>query len=484
MNEEGWNFDNSYTRLPANFFTRTTPLAVSKPQIIIVNYSLGQELGLNLKRLSEDKLAQLFSGNILPEGAEPISQAYAGHQFGQFTYLGDGRAHLIGEHITSERRRVDIQLKGSGKTPYSRQGDGRAALGPMLREYIISEAMHALNISTTRALAVVTTGEVVYRETSLQGAILTRIASSHIRVGSFEYLAAEKDRFGLTQLANYVIARHYAEAKQSINPYHALLKAVIEKQADLIVDWMRVGFIHGVMNTDNMALSGETIDYGPCAFMDTYDPETVFSSIDFLGRYRFSNQPMIAQWNLARFAEAILPLLHEEKAEAIKMAEEAINAFPDLYQTKWLAMMRRKLGLFNEQLNDMELFSDLLAWMTQHEADYTNTFRALGSNIKPAGLAYDSDSFQKWYDRWRLRLKQNDIPFQTSLHLMQANNPSVIPRNHKVNQCLNAAEKGDIKPLKDLMHALHHPYRESSEIKNYQSPPTQQERVNQTFCGT
>lgn len=484
MSEQGWNFDNSYARLPPNLFTRMSPLEVNQPRIVIVNYSLIQELGLNLKMLSEDQLAQLFSGNVLPEGAEPISQAYAGHQFGQFTYLGDGRAHLIGEHITPGGRRVDIQLKGSGKTPYGRRGDGRAALEPMLREYIISEAMHALNIASTRSLAVVTTGETVYRETSLQGAILTRVASSHIRVGSFEYLAAENDKSGLAKLANYVIERHYAEVKQSKNPYLGLLKAVIEKQADLIVDWMRVGFIHGVMNTDNMALTGETIDYGPCAFMDTYHPETMFSSIDFLGRYSFINQPIIAQWNLARFAETLLPLLHDENAKAIGIAEEAVNAFHDLYQRKWLAMMRRKLGLFNEQLSDKELFSDLLTWMAQHQTDYTNTFRDLGSNIKPTGKAYDGDTFQNWYDQWQLRLKQNDKSFQLSLKLMHANNPAVIPRNHKVNQCLNAASNGDIKPLKDLMDVLQEPYRERLQIKGYQSPPTQQERVFQTFCGT
>lgn len=484
MNVQGWNFDNSYTRLSESFFTRMLPLAVSRPKILIINYLLSEELGLNLKMLSGEQLAQLFSGNILPIGAEPVSQAYAGHQFGQFTYLGDGRAHLLGEHITPDGRRVDIQLKGSGKTPYGRRGDGRAALEPMLREFIISEAMHALHIPTTRSLAVVTTGEMVSRETSLQGAVLTRIASSHIRVGSFEYLAAKKDKSGLEQLANYVIARHYPEVKQSENPYLALLKAIIEKQTDLIVDWMRVGFIHGVMNTDNMALSGETIDYGPCAFMDTYHPDTVFSSIDISGRYRFINQPGIAQWNLARFAETLLPLLHEDEIQAIRLAEEAVNAFSDLYQNKWLAMMRRKLGLFKKQSNDKELFLDLFAWMTQNKADYTNTFLDLGADVKPTGKIYEGDAFQNWYDRWQLSLKQNHKSFHSSIKLMQVNNPAVIPRNHKVNHCLNSASQGDIQPMNDLLAVLQKPYNNSSQMKDYQTPPTEQERVRQTFCGT
>lgn len=484
MNLQGWNFDNSYARLPAHFFTQMSPLPVSKPNVVIINYSLSETLGLNLKSLSNDQLAQLFSGNSLPTGAQPISQAYAGHQFGRFTYLGDGRAHLIGEHITPDGKRVDIQLKGSGKTPYGRGGDGRAALAPMLREYVISEAMHALNISSTRSLAVVTTGETVYRETSLPGAILTRVASSHIRIGSFEYLAAKKDKSGLKKLANYVIERHYLEASLSKNPYLALLKAVIEKQADLIVDWMRVGFIHGVMNTDNMTLSGETIDYGPCAFMDTYHPNTVFSSIDFSGRYSYINQPIIAQWNLARLAETLYPLFHEKETKAIEISEEAINGFSDLYQDKWLAMMGRKLGLFNEQRNDKELVLDLLTWMTEQEADYTNTFYDLGKGTKPIGKAYESDAFQIWYDRWQLRLKQNDKTMQSCLDLMHANNPVVIPRNHKVNHCLDAASQGDITPLKDLIDVLQEPYKDRLQIKDYQTPPTQQERVCHTFCGT
>ena len=484
MKVHGLNFDNSFARLPEHFFTKTSPHPVSQPNVVLINYPLAEALGLDLKRLSKKQLAQLFSGNTLPLGAEPIAQAYAGHQFGQFTYLGDGRAHLLGEHVTQDGKRMDIQLKGSGKTPYSRNGDGRAALAPMLREYVISEAMHALNIASTRSLAVVTTGEIVYRAPPQAGAILTRIALSHIRVGSFEYLAAKNDVLGLVKLANYVIERHYKEVKQSQNPYLALLKAVIDKQVDLIVDWMRVGFIHGVMNTDNMVLSGETIDYGPCAFMDSYHPNTVFSSIDTSGRYSYINQPYIAQWNLARLAETLLPLLHDNQTKAIEMAEEAIRGFSDLYQDKWLAMMRRKLGLFNEQSDDNTLFVDLFVWMTEQEADFTNTFYDLGQGTKPVSKAYESTAFQIWYERWQLRLKQNDKSMQASIELMHANNPVVIPRNHKVNDCLNAASKGDMAPLNDLLSVLQEPYKDGLEIKAYQIPPTQQERVCQTFCGT
>lgn len=479
----GWNFDNSYTKLPENFFTRMSPLKVNQPQLVLVNAVLAKELGLNLNTLSEDQLAQLFSGNALPKGAEPICQAYSGHQFGQFTYLGDGRAHLIGEHITPSGKRLDIQLKGSGKTPYGRRGDGRAALEPMLREYVISEAMHALNIPTTRSLAVVLTGEPVYRETILPGAVLTRVASSHIRVGSFEYFSAQHDRDGLKQLADYVITRHF-DAKKVKHPYLHLLTAVMETQADLIVDWMRVGFIHGVMNTDNMALSGETIDYGPCAFMDAYHPETVFSSIDVYGRYSYINQPVIAQWNLARFAETLLPLLDEDKNKSIQIAAETIHQFPLLYQNKWLAMMRRKLGLLGEKTQDKALISDLLSWMTQQSADFTNTFKDLNPLEQPKGNLYACKVFHQWYARWQQRLSQNNQSIETSKSLMKSNNPVVIPRNHKVNQALNSASQGDLKPVNALLTVLQKPYQDRYSIQDYQSPPTPEEQVRQTFCGT
>lgn len=480
-----WNFNNTYSKLPEHFFTRLEPLKVRAPKLIILNRALSHELGLNLEQCPDDYLAALFSGNRLPEGSQPLSQAYAGHQFGYFTYLGDGRAHLLGEHQTAEGGRFDIQLKGSGKTPYGQRGDGRAALGPMLREYIISEAMHALGIPTTRSLAVVTTGESVYRETELQGAILTRVASSHLRVGTFEYLSAEKDIEGLKLLADYAISRHYPQAQNANNPYLFLLKLVIEKQADLITHWMRVGFIHGVMNTDNMAISGETIDYGPCAFMDFYDPATVFSSIDEQSRYCYVNQPGIAQWNLARFAETLLPLIDEQLEVAIELAKEAINEFTPLYTEKWFAMMRAKLGLFEQQDSaDGTLIEALFYWMQKYNADYTNTFRALSQKEKPQGEPYDNEAFDNWYKAWQERLKQNKLPFEKSLELMNANNPVVIPRNHKVNQALEAAANGDLAPFNELLVVLQEPYKQTSINEAYQQPPTATERVHQTFCGT
>lgn len=479
----GWNFDNSYSKFPEHFFTRMSPIQVSEPNVVIINEALCQELGLNLQGFSKQYLAQLFSGNVIPEGAEPIAQAYAGHQFGHFTYLGDGRAHLIGEHITPQGLRVDIQFKGSGKTPYGRRGDGRAALGPMLREYIISEAMFALGIPTTRSLAVVTTGEAVYREKELQGAILTRVASSHIRVGTFEFFSARNDIDGLKKLADYTIERHYPDVKNTDHPYLNLLIRIIEKQADLIVHWMRVGFIHGVMNTDNMALSGETIDYGPCAFMDAYDPATVFSSIDSMGRYAYGNQPVIAQWNLARFAETLLPLLDKNSDKAVAMAEKAINDFPSVYVGKWRHMMRAKLGLFGENTDD-ELISDLLEWMRQHQADYTNTFLDLSKKERPKGEMYDDSNFQTWYGQWQARLKKNGQPIKSSLSVMIANNPAIIPRNHNVEHALDSAVKGDFTPFYALLSAIKEPYNDRPEIRAFQSPAPPGECVYQTFCGT
>jgi uncharacterized protein YdiU (UPF0061 family) len=481
--EMEWRFDNSYAQLPENFFTRMFPIRVQHPRIAIFNAALAQELGLSFRNASDEYLAQVFSGNLLPKGSQPLAQAYAGHQFGHFTYLGDGRAHLLGEHKTPDGRRFDIQLKGSGKTPYGRNGDGRAALGPMLREYIMSEAMNALGIPTTRSLAVVTTGELVYRENALQGAILTRVASSHLRVGTFEYLAAEKDKDGLKKLADYTIARHYPEIEQAEQPYLQLLKEILEKQADLITNWMRVGFIHGVMNTDNMALCGETIDYGPCAFMDTYDPLTVFSSIDHRGRYAYGNQPVIAQWNLARFAETILPLLHENEIKAIQMAEEAIAEFSSLYLEKWQTMMRAKLGLFKPQTGDETLIRDLLKWMQQEKADFTNTFMDLSAEKKPE-KEIDNHEFQNWYTRWQLRLQQQPQALKDSHSLMSTHNPAIIPRNHNVEHALELATQGDMEPFHRLLSALKNPYQNCPEIKAYQSPPTPSERVYQTFCGT
>jgi len=484
MAGSGFNFDNTYIHLPKAFYTELSPVPVRKPEMVIFNAPLSTDMGLDFSGISTDVKAALFSGNIMPEGSEPLAQAYAGHQFGHFTMLGDGRAIVWGEHITPSGQRLDIQFKGSGPTPYSRGADGRAVLGPMLREYIISEAMHALNIPTTRSLAVVTNGEKVYRETGLPGAILTRIASSHIRVGTFEYAALQQDKGIIQTLVDYTIDRHYPWIKEEQNKTLSLLKAVIEKQADLITHWMRVGFIHGVMNTDNMTLSGETIDYGPCAFMDAYDPRTVFSSIDHMGRYAYANQPDIAQWNLARLAETMLPLLDDEIEKAADTTEEAVNGFGALYKDKWLSMMRAKLGLFGARAEDESLITDLLDWMQRAGADYTNTFRHLTEEKPPQGKPYNDKTFKEWYTRWQAQLAKNTKPLKSSLSLMRANNPAVIPRNQKVEQVLGAATNGDLKPLKDLLTALQEPYKNRSDLKPYQSPPKQDERVYQTFCGT
>ncbi len=484
MTGPGFNFDNTYIHLPKVFYTKLSPMPVRKPEMVMFNASLATDMGLDFSELSADAQAALFSGNIVPEGAEPLSQAYAGHQFGHFTMLGDGRAIVWGEHVTPSGQRLDIQFKGSGPTPYSRGGDGRAALGPMLREYIISEAMHALNIPTTRSLAVVTNGEEVYREAALPGAILTRIARSHIRVGTFQFAALQHDKESIQALVDYTIDRHYPWIKEEDNQPISLLKAVMEKQADLITHWMRVGFIHGIMNTDNMALSGETIDYGPCAFMDAYGPMTVFSSIDHTKRYAYANQPAMVQWNLARLAETMLPLMDDKTERAIDIAEEVVNSFGPLYKDKSLSMIRGKLGLFGAQSEDENLFTDLLDWMQRQDADYTNTFLYLTEDGPPPGKLYDGKIFKEWHARWQARLAKNTKPMEPSLSLMRANNPVVIPRNHKVEEALDAATNGDLKPLNELLTALKEPYENRPEIKTYQSTPEPGERVHQTFCGT
>ncbi|MCJ8501383.1 protein adenylyltransferase SelO [Desulfatitalea alkaliphila] len=379
----GWNFDNSYARLPEAFYVRLNPEAVRMPKMVVFNTVLAQSLGLNPAALEGDEGAAVFAGNRIPEGSEPLAQAYAGHQFGGFTMLGDGRAILLGEQVTPQGDRFDIQYKGSGRTPFSRQGDGRAALGPMLREYIISEALHALGIPTTRSLAVVTTGEQVFRETALPGAVLTRTAASHIRVGTFEYAAARGIPNGVRTLADYTIRRHFPDLAAADNPYLSLLEAVMERQACLVARWLLVGFIHGVMNTDNISLCGETIDYGPCAFMDAYDPNTVFSSIDHNGRYAYGRQPQIAQWNLARFAETLLPLIHDDAQKALSIANEAISGFSDTFRRYWLQGMRAKLGLLNAEAADGALAEELLGCMQRHGADFTNTFRDLTTGSTP-----------------------------------------------------------------------------------------------------
>ncbi|MDB4794983.1 YdiU family protein [bacterium] len=484
MTNSGFNFNNTYIHLPKAFYTELSPVPVRKPEMVTFNAPLASDMGLDFSGINTDAKAALFGGNIMPEGAEPLAQAYAGHQFGHFTMLGDGRAIVWGEHITPSGQRLDIQFKGSGPTPYSRGADGRAVIGPMLREYIISEAMHALNIPTTRSLAVVTNGEKVYRETGMPGAILTRVASSHIRVGTFEYAALQQDKGIIQTFVNYTIDRHYPWIKEEQNKTLSLLKAVIEKQADLIVHWMRVGFIHGVMNTDNMTLSGETIDYGPCAFMDAYNPSTVFSSIDHMGRYAYANQPNIAQWNLARLAETMLPLLDDEIEKASDTIEEVVSGFGLLYKDKWLSMMRAKLGLFGVRAEDESLINDLLGWMQRVGADYTNTFQHLTEGKIPQGEPYNDRAFKEWYTHWQSQLAKNTKPLKSSLSLMRANNPAVIPRNHKVEQVLDAATNGDLKPLKNLLNALQEPYKNRSNLKPYQSSPEPEDRVYQTFCGT
>ena len=484
MTNFGFKFDNTYLHLPKVFYTKLPPTSVPKPKLVVLNTPLATDLGLNFSDISSGQQAALFAGSQIPEEAESFAQAYAGHQFGHFTMLGDGRAIVWGEHITPRGKRVDLQFKGSGPTPYSRGGDGRAAIGPMLREYIISEAMHALNIPTTRSLAVVTNGEQVYRETPLPGAILTRVASSHIRVGTFQFAALQQDREAIKSLFDYTIKRHPPHIVEKPHKPLSLLKSVIEKQAELMTHWMRVGFVHGVMNTDNMALSGETIDYGPCAFMDTYDPNTVFSSIDHMRRYAYANQPAIAQWNLARFAETLLPLLDDDLDKATEVAEEAINGFGVVYKEKSLSMLRGKIGLFGEQSEDESLITDLLTWMHQQNADYTNTFMDLTNELPPKGECYERDDFKEWYARWQVRLTKNTEPLESSLSLMRSNNPVVIPRNHRVEQVLDAATNGDLQPLEDLLAVLQEPYNYRRDLKSYQLPPKPEEKVCQTFCGT
>ena len=479
----GWCFDNTYSRLPESFKENIEPVPVKKPELIKLNENLAEELNLNFSNLDDNKISELFSGNSLPPGSKSIAQAYAGHQFGHFTMLGDGRAVLIGEHLSKENGRYDIQFKGSGKTAFSRNGDGRAALGPMLREYIISEAMHSLGIPTTRSLAVVKTGEEVIRETPLQGAVLTRVALSHIRVGTFQYIAARQKKDELETLFNYVINRHFPNIKNSKNKAIDLLNAVIDKQIDLVVNWMRVGFIHGVMNTDNMSIAGETIDYGPCAFMDTYDPKTVFSSIDQTGRYAYCNQPFITKWNLSRFAECLIPIINQDENKAIELATEAINSFEKKYEEKWLNMMRKKLGLLHIENKDKYLILDLLTWMHQKGVDYTNTFCHLMNFKIDNDKNFKDDNFQSWKKRWQERLKINNNASGKHINLMKSVNPLVIPRNHKVEEVLSEANKSNMEPFKKLLNILKNPYSEQSDIKEYQIPSTKNEKY-QTFCGT
>ena len=478
MKNIGWNFDNSYTLLPKQLISKVLPTTVKNPNIIIINHSLAQQLGLNFSSLNNNQLARLFTGNDIPEGSDPLAQAYAGHQFGHLVILGDGRAIVLGEHITPTNQRYDIQFKGSGRTPYSRGGDGKAALGPMLREYIISEAMYHLNIKTTRSLAVATTGENVMRETVLPGAILTRVAESHIRVGTFEYVAIKRDIQTLKKLLQYSIERHYPEIKDLDKQAPEFLKLVLEKQIDLITDWMRVGFIHGVMNTDNMAISGESIDFGPCAFMDYYNPKTVFSSIDHHGRYAFGNQPSIAQWNLARLADAILPLLDEDQNKAIEVGEGIIHSFKEKYEKKFHKMMKKKLGLITDEADDVILIQELLDTMEKNNLDYTNTFRNLMNN------KINNETLKNFHAKWKIRIDKQNRSHEEVLTLMRNVNPVVIPRNHKVEESLKEAHKGNLVSLNNLLNALKDPYTERSDLTLYQQPAPETDKKYKTFCGT
>ena len=486
-------FQHSYAALPANFFARVAPTPVASPRMIKLNRPLAMQLGLDPDMLDSPEGAEILSGKTLPDGADPIAMAYAGHQFGYFVpQLGDGRAILLGEVIDRDGVRRDIQLKGSGPTPFSRRGDGRAALGPVLREYIVSEAMFALGIPTTRSLAAVITGEPVMRETVLPGAVLTRIAASHIRVGTFQYFAARGDTEAVRRLADHVIARHYPELAGTERPYHALLNAVIGRQAELVARWLLVGFIHGVMNTDNTSISGETIDYGPCAFMDAYDPATVFSSIDEMGRYAYANQPRIALWNLTRLAECLLALFAEEQDKAIEQAQAILAHFPEKFSAAYQAGLRRKIGLFSERDGDDALVQDLLNAMTDGKADFTLTFRRLSEAA--ADPAADADArtlfaepaaYDEWAARWRQRTSEEPQASSERRQAMRAVNPAFIPRNHRVEEVIQAAvTSDDFAPFERLLTVLSKPYDDQGEFAGYADPPEPHQRVLKTFCGT
>jgi uncharacterized protein YdiU (UPF0061 family) len=487
-----FNFDNSYSRLPKEFYSKTRPTPVHHPEIVIFNERLAQEIGIINGEASttqdlQQEMAQVLSGNVIFESMTPIAQAYAGHQYGHFTMLGDGRAVLLGEHVSLAGRRFDIQLKGSGPTPFSRGGDGRAALGPMLREYIISEAMHALGIPTTRSLAVTLTGESVYRTEELAGAILTRIASSHVRVGTFEYAARLRDSHLQKVLADYTIDRHYQCDSSQGNRYLEFLRGTIDKQAYLISKWMLAGFVHGVMNTDNMSLAGETIDYGPCAFMDAFSLETVFSSIDHGGRYAYGNQPYIAQWNLARLAECLLPLIDSDMDRSQTIARDALSEFPTIYKKYYHDGMSKKLGLFHTESDDQKLIDDLLKVLEDSHYDYTVFFRHLMSSLTQCGTdAFrDNPALSEWHLRWQARSKKQSQSLDATLALMRQHNPTVIPRNHYVEAALESATRDhDLKPFFNLLKDLQSPYKDDDEASLYSKPPETLNQNYRTYCGT
>ena len=480
LSDSGWNLQSSYTQISDKLFSELKPDAVTNPSTVIVNNELAEKLGLNLKGISEEDLSNLFSGNSLPHGSKPFAQAYAGHQFGQFTILGDGRAHIVGEQVTPDGEIFDIQYKGSGRTPYSRGGDGKAALGPMLREYLISEAMYYLGIPTTRSLAVVETGEKVYREVPLKGSILTRVASSHIRIGTFQFLAAHKDYEGMKSLLDFSIKRHFSNLKFSENLAIEFIKAVMQKQINLIVEWMRVGFIHGVMNTDNSTISGETIDYGPCAFMDHYDANTVFSSIDTQGRYSFANQPSIIQWNLVRLAECLLPLIDKDEKRSIETAQNLINTFSSLFKDKWLQMMKKKLGIKDQSEDDEELINNLIKWMQQKKPDFTNTFCNLMNYDHADDEEFEDDEFNNWKREWKKRVESKEY-----LDVVISCNPTLIPRNYLVEEALSEAETdGKFDKFNELNEIISSPYQLKKVNIKYLETPSKTNIPYKTFCGT
>ncbi|MEC7566861.1 MAG: YdiU family protein [Planctomycetota bacterium] len=484
-----FQFDNSYARLPDAFHLPAEPTSVAAPMMIRLNRDLATELEIDIDQLDSPGGLEILSGNQLPEGAEPVAMAYSGHQFGGFSpQLGDGRAILLGEVISKTGIRYDIQLKGCGPTPFSRRGDGRSALGPVLREYLVSEAMAALGVPTTRALAAVATGENVIREGMEPGGVFTRVARSHVRIGTFQWFAARQDDENLKVLADYVIDRYYPHAGQAENPYQALLEEVIQQQANLIAHWMQLGFIHGVMNTDNMNISGETIDYGPCAFMDVYEPMKTFSSIDHQGRYAFGNQGPIGHWNLARFAETLLPLIDPELEKAVTVAEEALSAFPDVHQCALQKRFTAKIGIDDGDANDLEMAQRLLSTMADGQADFTQVFRYLpqslqsGNDASVIGLFNQSAAIISWLDDWRARVSPLDR--DETLSLMRRSNPVFIPRNHRIEEAIEAAHAGNFEPFHTLHQVLQHPFREQREHSEYEAPPTPEEVVQATFCGT
>jgi serine/tyrosine/threonine adenylyltransferase len=491
-----FDFDNTYARLPERFYARVNPTPVATPRLIKVNVELARGLGLDPDQLAGPHGVEILAGNRVAEGSEPLALAYAGHQFGHFVpQLGDGRANLLGEVLGRNGVRYDVQLKGSGPTPFSRRGDGRAALGPVLREYIVSEAMAALGVPTTRALAAVTTGERVFRETALPGAVFTRVAASHLRVGTFQYFAARGDVDALRTLADYAISRHYPEAAQAPRPYRSLLEGVIARQAHLVAQWMLLGFIHGVMNTDNSSISGETIDYGPCAFMEAYDPNTVFSSIDHVGRYSYSSQPLATEWNLTRLAEALLPALEEEaggEEAGLEAAKEALAGFGPQFETARMTGLRGKLGLYTEHKGDAGLIQDLLDRMAANHADFTMTFRRLcDAAAGPEGdpgvraLFAEPGTYDTWAAGWRLRLKEEPVLVQARTAKMRMANPAFIPRNHMVEEALDAAAaREDFRPFEQLLDVVSRPYDDRPNLERYATPARPEECVRHTFCGT